>query len=151
MNTMRLTEDHRRLAGISLMALALLLPGLADAKRKSYEGKLYNGKPIEEYCADLMHVEAFELTDEDLATCDKRYKEQVESLEDVSLDDIQLGGSSLGGNPDAEPDADEQDDAPKLSRKELEEQRLAEEAAEQERLNSLGLVDFGEGPPEEGA
>ena len=148
---MRTTKYLVPLAGVSLVVLALLLPGLADAKRKSYEGKLYNGKPIEEYCSDLLNIEAFELSDDDLATCDKQYRDQVDSLEDVSLDDIQLSGSSMGENSGADREKEREDEGPKLSRKEEEEQRLAAEAAEQERLARLGIVDFGEEAGDEAA
>ena len=134
-------------------AAALVLPCTADAKRKKdYSAKLYNGVSIEEYCSELLSVEAFDLTDEDLETCDERYKDELDSLDDVDLGDIDLGGSS-GSSSDLDDDDDDEaaSDEPKLSKKDIEAQRLAAEEAEKKRLEGLGIVDFGEESTEEAA
>ena len=130
-------------------AACLALPGAADAKRKNYEGKLYDGLTIEEYCSDLLGVESFDLTDDDLDQCDQRYEEEMEDLGDVDLGDISLDGAPSTGSDDGEETVEAKEE--RLSRKEQEEARLAAEQAEQERLESLGLVDFGEAMDEESA
>ena len=127
---------------LGVLALALLIAVPADAKRKKdYSDKLYNGSSIEEYCAGLLHVEVFDLSEDDLADCDRRYEEEVKALEDFSMEDVELSGTTTRTSSD---DAEEESDEPKLSRKEREAQRLAEEEAAQERLQGMGLVDFGE-------
>jgi hypothetical protein len=133
-----------------LLAIVVLVPTAADAKRpKDYSGELYNGVSIEEYCADLLSVEAFDLTEEDLATCDRRYNEDLDDLGDVDLGGIQLGGSSTSSDFDEDDEETSDPGQPKLSKKELEEQRLAAEEAEKTRLEGLGIVDFGEETSEE--
>ncbi len=127
----------------SLCAAALLLPGSAGAKKNPYEGKLYNGQPIEEYCAAQLGVESFDLTEDDLAACDKRYEQELEGLEDLTLGDIQLDGDRPRRMDDEEAEAAESRE-PKLSKKELEERRLAEEAEKRKKMEDLGLVEFEE-------
>jgi hypothetical protein len=144
----------KSLPNILLIAVAaiLALPGSADAKRKKYDGKLYNGLTIEEYCSDLLGVEAFDLSDDDLDQCDQRFEEEeLSALEDVDLGGISLDGApaTAGDGGDGEESAQEKEE--RLSRKEQEEARLAAEQAEQERLEGLGLVDFGEAMEEDGA
>jgi hypothetical protein len=135
-----------------LIAFVVLVPTTADARRpKDYSGKLYNGVSIEEYCADLLSVEAFDLSDEDLDTCDRRYNDDLEDLGDVDLGGIQLGGSSTPSDFDEGDEEAADPGQPKLSKKELEEQRIAAEEAEKTRLEGLGIVDFGEETTDEAA
>ena len=145
--------SHRpalRAAPILLFAVALVLPATSNAKRKKdYSDKLYNGVSIEEYCSELLSVEAFDLSDEDLETCDERYKDELDSLDDVDLGDIDLGGSS-GSSADLGDDDDEAaSDEPKLSKKDLGAHRLAAGAAEKKRHETPGIVSFAEAPPEQ--
>ncbi len=141
----------RRLADCSrwtpaLLVLALALPGVADARKKNpYEGKLYNGQTIEGYCAGLLGVEAFDLTDEDLAICDKRYSQELDALDDITLGDIQLDGDGPRRSEVLEEEAEPRE--PKVSKKELEERRLAEEEAKRKKMDDLGLVEFEEEAP----
>ena len=128
---------------LSLLVTALLLPGVASAKKSPYEGKLYNGQSIEEYCAAQLGVESFDLTEEDLVTCDKRYEREIEGLEDLKLGDIQLDGDRPRRMDDEEAD-EAAETEPRLSKKELEEQRLAEEEAKRKKMEDLGLVEFEE-------
>ena len=87
-----MTRNRILIAATTLgFAMALLAPSAALAKKKDYSGKSYGGKTIEEYCCELLGVEVFDLTDEDLEECDRNYDEQVEGLGDLKMGDLDLG------------------------------------------------------------
>ncbi len=121
------------------LLILLLSAGTASGKGKpDYSGRSYGGKTIEEYCADYMNVEPFDLSDDDLAECDRHYTEQLEGLGDIKLDDVDLGGGGIGDAEDAAPKEQ------RLSKQELEEIEAQKAAEEKKRLEDLGLVEFEE-------